>query len=211
MRLPVYARDGTRLSEEAEIPDELVAQEPNDHVIWLAVRSEMLHRRQGTSATKSRSQVRGGGRKPWRQKGRGAARVGTIRSPLWIGGGRTFGPIPHPYESAIPSKVKRLARRSALTYKLREDKVRVIEDFSLEVPKTRDMVVVFRSLGLEGEKTLFLTADYDTVLYKSCRNLPRVRVKKAVAASTRDLMDCSTLLIQQGAVRPFCNGVLRAA
>ena len=211
MKLPVYARDGTKLADEVEIPDELISLEPNDHVIWLAVRSEMLHRRQGTSATKSRSEVRGGGRKPFRQKGRGAARVGTIRSPIWVGGGRTFGPVPHPYKSALPAKVKKLARRSALTYKLREEKVRLIEDFSLEVPKTQEMALVFRSLGLEGEKTLLLTTDYDTVLYKSCRNLPRVHVKKAVIASARDLMDCSTLLVQRSAIGPLCEGLLHAA
>ncbi len=210
MKLPVYARDGSQLSEEVEIPDELVSQEPNDHAIWLAVRSEMLHRRQGTSATKTRGKVRGGGRKPWRQKGRGAARVGTIRSPIWKGGGRTFGPIPRSYESAIPAKVKKLARRSALAYILREGKVRLIEDFSLDAPKTQDMVVVFESHGLTGEKTLFLTTDFDTILYKSCRNLPKVQVKKAVTASTRDLMDCTTLLVQRGAIEPFYKGVLHA-
>ncbi len=211
MKLPVYARDGTRLAEEVEIPDELVSQEPNDHVIWLAVRSEMLHRRQGTSATKGRSQVRGGGRKPWRQKGRGAARAGTIRSPLWVGGGRTFGPTPHAYESALPAKVKKLARRSALTHKLREEKVRLVEDFSLEIPKTREMALVVASLELDQEKILFLTADYDIVLYKSCRNLPRVQVKKAAAASARDLMDCSTLLVQRGAIGSFCEELLHVA
>ncbi len=211
MKLPVYARDGSRLSEEVEIPDELVAQQPNDHAIWLAVREEMFHRRQGTAAAKSRSQVRGGGRKPWRQKGRGAARAGTIRSPLWPGGGQIFGPVPRVYSSAIPKKVKKLARRSAVAYKLQEDKVRLVEDFSLEIPKTRDILAVFHSLGLAEEKTLFLTNDFDTILYKSCRNLPRVQVKKAVTASTRDLMDCSTLLIQRSAVESFCEGLLHAS
>ncbi len=210
MKLPVYARDGSQLSEEVEIPDELVNQEPNDHAIWLAVRSEMLHRRQGTSSTKTRGNVRGGGRKPWRQKGRGAARAGTIRSPIWTGGGRTFGPLPRSYESAIPAKVKKLARRSALAYVLREGKVRLIEDFSLDVPKTQDMVAVFESHGLTGEKTLFLTTDFDTILHKSCRNLPKVQVKKAVTASTRDLMDCTTLLIQRSAIEPFYKGILYA-
>ena len=210
MKLPVYARDGSPLPEEVEIPDELVTQEPNDHVIWLAVRSEMLHRRQGTSSTKTRGKVRGGGRKPWRQKGRGAARVGTIRSPIWKGGGRTFGPLPRSYESAIPAKVKKLARRSALAYILREGKIRLIEDFSLDAPKTQDMAAVFESHGLTSEKTLFLTTDFDTVLYKSCRNLPKVQVKKAVTASTRDLMNCTTLLVQRNAIESFYKGILHA-
>lgn len=210
MKLPVYARDGTQLNEEVEIPEELFTQEPNDHAIWLAVRSEMFHRRQGTSSTKSRSHVRGGGRKPWRQKGRGVARAGTIRSPIWVGGGRTFGPIPRAYKSEIPAKVKKLARRSALTHILRREKVRLVEDFTLEVPKTKDMVAIFQSLGLSDEKTLFLTTDFDKVLHKSCHNLPRVRVKKALTASTRDLMDCTTLLIQRGTVESFCKGVLHA-
>ena len=211
MKLPVFARDGAQLNEEVEIPDELLTQEPNDHAIWLAVRSEMHHRRQGTSKTKTRSQVRGGGRKPWRQKGRGVARAGTIRSPIWVGGGRTFGPIPRAYKSEIPGKVKKQARRSALTLILRQEKVRLVEDFSLDIPKTKDMVTVFQSLGLSEEKTLFLTTDHDKNLYKSCCNLPLVRVKKALTASTRDLMDCSTLLIQRNAVESFCKGVLHAA
>ncbi|MFH1011723.1 MAG: 50S ribosomal protein L4 [bacterium] len=210
MKLPIFARDGSTLAEEIEIPEELIQAEPNDHAIWLAVCSEMAHRRQGSSATKSRSQVRGGGRKPWRQKGRGQARAGTIRSPIWVGGGRTFGPVPHSYDIAIPKKVKVLARRSAMTYKLRENKVRLIEDFSLGTPKTKEMAAVLDSLGLAAEKTLFLTAESDIILYKSCRNLPGVFVKKAVTASTRDLMDCSTLLIQRSAVDPFCKGLLHA-
>jgi len=210
MKLPIFARDGSTLTEEIEIPEELVQTEPNDHAIWLAVCSEMAHRRQGSAATKSRSHVRGGGRKPWRQKGRGQARAGTIRSPLWVGGGRIFGPIPHAYDVAIPKKVRLLARRSAMTYKLRENKVRLIEDFSLETPKTKDMAAVLDSLGLAEGKTLFLTAEHDTILCKSCRNLPGVFVKKAMTASTRDLMDCSTLLIQRGAVEPFCRGLLHA-
>jgi large subunit ribosomal protein L4 len=211
MKLPIYKRDGSTLAEEMEIPEELVQAEPNDHAIWLAVNAEMSHRRQGTSATKTRSQMRGGGRKPWRQKGRGAARAGTTRSPIWVGGARTFGPIPHSYDISIPKKVKTLARRSAMTHKLREEKVRLIEDFSLDVPKTRDMVDVLRSLGLSAERTLFLTVTDDAMICKSCRNLPGVFVKKAVTASTRDLMDCSTLLIQKSAVEPFCKGLLHAA
>jgi large subunit ribosomal protein L4 len=200
MQLPIYKRDGTKSADTIEIPDRLLAGEPNDHAIWLAVRSEEAARHQGTHSTKIRKYVRGGGRKPFRQKGRGMARQGTSRSPLFPGGGTIFGPLPHRYEVKIPDKVKKLARRGALIYKAREDRIRVVEDFTLERPRTAEVAKLFDALGLTDQRILFLTADYDLVLAKSTRNLKRVVAQKADAASTRDLLNCTTILFQRSAV-----------
>ncbi|MDD5088234.1 MAG: 50S ribosomal protein L4 [bacterium] len=211
MQLPVYKRDGSTSSETVEIPDGLLAGDPNDHAIWLAVRSEEAARRQGTAATRNRKFVRGGGRKPFRQKGRGVARQGTTRSPLNPGGGTIFGPQPHAYGVKVPDKVRKLARRSALMYKAREERIRVVEDFSLAAPRTREVVGVLSALGLKDEKVLLLTPDFDVILAKSIRNLNRTQVQRADAASTRDLMDCTVLLFQKSAVSKLVKVLDHAA
>jgi large subunit ribosomal protein L4 len=211
MQLPVYKKDGSKTSETVEIPEGILAGEPNDHAIWLAVRSEEAARRQGTAATKSRSYVRGGGRKPFRQKGRGMARQGTTRSPLNPGGGTIFGPQPHDYAVKLTDKTRQLARRSALIYKAREDKIRVVEDFALDVPRTREMVGLLEALGLGEEKVLLLTSDYDATLAKSLRNLRNACSQKAAAASTRELMDCTTLLVQKSALSKLVQVLDHAA
>jgi large subunit ribosomal protein L4 len=200
MQLPVYKKDGTKTAETVEIPDGILSVEPNDHAIWLAVRSEEAARRQGTAATKSRSFVRGGGRKPFRQKGRGMARQGTTRSPLNPGGGTIFGPHPRDYEVKLTEKTRRLARISAFIYKAREERIRVVEDFAMDAPRTREMASLFEALGLGGEKVLLLTPDYSSTIAKSLRNLKSACSQKAAAASTRELMDCTTLLVQKSAL-----------
>jgi large subunit ribosomal protein L4 len=211
MQLPVYKRDGSKTAETVEIPDGILAGEPNDHAIWLAVRSEEAARRQGNAATKTRSFVRGGGRKPFRQKGRGMARQGTIRSPLNPGGSTIFGPQPHEYSVKLTAKTRQVARRSALIYKARENKIRVIEDFALDTPRTREMVSLFEALGLGGEKVLLLTSDYDATIAHSVRNLKNACSQKAAAASTRELMDCTALLVQKSALSKLVQVLDHAA
>jgi large subunit ribosomal protein L4 len=217
MKLPVYKRDGSKTPETVEIPDVLVNGttespfEPNDHAIWLAVRSEEAAQRQGTAATKNRKFVRGGGRKPFKQKGTGRARQGTIRSPLMPGGGTIFGPQPHLYHVKLTDKLRKLARRSAFVYKVHEDKIRVVEDFTLDAPRTRDVVVVFNALGLSKEKVLLLTPDFDGTLAKSVRNLKYTVSQKAEAASTRELMDCTAILIQKSALSKLVKVLDHAA
>jgi large subunit ribosomal protein L4 len=200
MKLPIYKRDGSKTGESIELPDELLSVEPHDHAIWLCVRSEQAARRQGTAKTKTRSFVRGGGKKPFKQKGRGMARQGTIRSPLNPGGSTIFGPVPHKYEVAVNDKTKKLARLSALLYKAKADKIVIVEDFMTTAPKTKDVVGMFDKIGIAKEKVLFLTAEYDLNLYKSVRNMTKAAVVKADMASTLDLMDCSTLLFQKSAL-----------
>jgi large subunit ribosomal protein L4 len=211
MQLPVYKRDGSKTSETVEIPDGILAAEPNDHAIWLAVRSEEAARRQGNAATKTRSFVRGGGRKPFRQKGRGMARQGTIRSPLNPGGGTIFGPQPREYTVKLTEKTRQVARRSALIYKAREDRIRIVEDFALDAPRTREMVGLLEALGLAGEKVLLLTSDYDATIAKSVRNLKNACSQKAAAASTRELMDCTALLLQKSALSKLLQVLDHAA
>lgn len=211
MQLPVYKKDGSKTNDTVEIPDGILTGEPNDHAIWLAVRSEEAARHQGTAATKVRKFVRGGGRKPFRQKGRGMARQGTIRSPLNPGGGTIFGPQPHDYVVKLTEKTKKVARRSALIYKAREERIRVVEDFTLDAPRTREMIGIFGALGLSDEKILLLTSDFDAVISKSVRNLKNACSQKAAAASTRELMDCTTLLVQKSAMAKLMQVLDHAA
>ncbi len=211
MNLKVYKRDGSVGSDTVELPDSLLALEPNEHAIWLAVRAEEAAGRQGTHKTKSRSYVRGGGRKPFKQKGRGVARQGSTRSPLNPGGGTIFGPMPHTYSVGVPQKVKMLARRSAFLLKVKEDCVRVVEDFNMDLPKTRDIANLFAKMALTDQKVLFLTPDYNDTILRSVRNLPGAGATRAAAASTRDLLNCSTILIQKSAVPALLKGMTNAA
>jgi len=211
MNLKVYKRDGSVGNDTVEIPDTLLALEPNEHAIWLAVRAEEAAGRQGTHKTKSRSYVRGGGRKPFKQKGRGVARQGSSRSPLNPGGGTIFGPMPHKYSVGVPQKVKVLARRSAVILKAREDRIRIIEDFGLDTPKTRDMAKMIDKMALADQKILFLTPDYNDTIARSVRNLPGAGATKAEAASTRALLNCSTIVVQKSAVPALLKGLGHAA
>jgi large subunit ribosomal protein L4 len=200
VKLEVYTIKGKASGEEVELPKKVFGIEPNDHAIWQAVTAERANTRQGTSATKNRSAARGGGRKPWRQKGRGTARAGTIRSPLWVGGGRTFGPSPRSYTKRLPAKVLKLARKSALAHKAKEERIRLVEDFSLESPKTKAMHEILAKLKLNENKVLLLTSDSSHSLYLSGRNIPYFEVREAVSFSTQDVVRADTLVIQKGAL-----------
>lgn len=200
MKVDVYKIDGSLSGRQVELNPEVFAVEPNDHAIYLAVKAYLANQRQGTAKTKDRSEVRGGGRKPWRQKGRGTARAGSIRSPLWVGGGTVFGPKPRDYEMKLPKKVKHLARCSALTYKAKNNQIIVVEDFNFEVPKTKEMFNIIKSLNLSSKKTLLLTGDYSKTLYLSGRNIPTLNVLEAQKASTYDILNNSVLLLQESAL-----------
>lgn len=207
MKLDIYKIDGSTTGEQLKLLPEIFSIEPNDHAIWFVVTAEMTNRRHGTVGTKNRSAVRGGGRKPWRQKGRGTARVGTIRSPLWRGGGRIFGPTPRSYRKRVPKKVNRLARKSALSYKAKEEKVRLVEDFSFETPKTKQMVDILKQLQLDATKTLLLVPQANRSVWLSGRNLPLLSVKESTGFSTYDVLNAEMLLIQKSALRKI-NEVL---
>ena len=200
MELEIYKIDGASTGEKVELPDQIFNIELNDHVIYQDVRSYMINNRQGNASTKNRANVRGGGKKPWRQKGRGVARAGTTRSPLWVGGGRVFGPLPRDLKMKLPQKMKLLARKSAFTYKARQDRIRVIEDFTFETPKTKEMFDILKNNELLNEKVLLVTAELDRVLLQAGRNVPNLMIRVARDLCTYDILNCQILLVQKGAI-----------
>ncbi len=209
MELPIYQQDGSEAGRTATLDASIFDIVPNDHVIWLDVRREQAHKRQGTHKTKERSDVRGSTRKLYRQKGTGHARAGDAKSPIRKTGGRSHGPRPRQYRLNLNKKTKRLARRSALTYKAREDNLRVVEDFSLETPSTRSLRDLAHAFDLTG-KVLLLTAAHEPLIYQSSKNLKRFRVKEGRNASTLDIMKADVILIQESAL-PALAEVLGAA
>ena len=208
MELKVLKINGTESGEVVNLPDEIFGIEPNTHLIYQAVRTYLSNRRQGTHKSKERSEVSGGGKKPYRQKGTGNARRGTSRSPVMVGGGTIFGPKPHRYYLDIPKKAARLARKSALSLKAKENEITIVEDFSFDKPKTKDMFEVIKSLKLDSTKTLLLVSDKNEALYKSGRNLPKLNVLISDQAATYDLLNNKMLLIQKSAVEKLCKPLL---
>jgi large subunit ribosomal protein L4 len=200
MTLEIFKIDGKPSGKKVELDDEIFGIQPNDHAIYLSVKAFLANQRQGTHKAKERSEVRGGGKKPWRQKGRGTARAGTIRSPLWVGGGTIFGPRPRDYRQKLPQKVKQLARKSALSYKVKDEQLIVVEDFSFEKPRTKDFLSMMEALKLNGKKILLLTGKNDSNIYKSGRNINKVSVMEASKASTYDILNNQVLILQQTAV-----------
>lgn len=200
MKLDVYKIDGMSSGSSVAIPKDVFEVEPNDHLVYQAVRTQMTNNRQGTAATKNRALVRGGGRKPWRQKGRGTARAGTTRSPLWVGGGRAFGPQPRNFKMKINKKMKRQARQSAYSDKLKQEAVILVEDFKLENPKTKEMFQILKNLNIQDKKVMLLTTDYDPNVVRAGRNIPNLIIRQASDASTYDILNCEMLLIQQNAL-----------
>lgn len=205
MRLEVYKIDGTKSGEYVELRPDIFEIKPNDHAIYLAVKAYLANQRQGTHKTKTRGEVRGGGRKPWPQKHTGRARAGSIRSPLWVGGGTVFGPVPRDYSLDLPKKVKQLARKSALSYKARDEQIIVVEDFTFEEPKTKKMVEILKAFNLLNKKVLLLTSNTDLNVYKSGRNIPGLNILEAYKASTYDILNNQMILIQKSAVEVLQN------
>ena len=208
MKLNIYKIDGTKSEDTVELPSSVFEVEPNHHLIYLAVKSYLSNQRQGTHKAKERSEVRGGGKKPWRQKGRGVARAGTERSPLWVGGGATFGPRPRTYKQNMTEKSAKLARKSALSIKAKEGGIMIIEDINFEKPKTKDFSSIIENLKIDNKKILMLLADGNKNLYLSGRNIPRIILKRAIDAATYDLVNNQILLIQKSAVEPLCKPLI---
>ncbi len=207
MKLDVYKIDGSKSGDSITLEESIFGIEPNDHVIYLSVKAHLANRRQGTHKSKERNEVRGGGRKPWKQKGRGTARAGTTRSPLWVGGGTIFGPKPRDYSQNVNKKVKKLARRSALSYKAKADQIIIVEDYNFDTPKTKEFNAVLKSLNLDGKKTLLLTTDNLINVYKSARNISKVNILEATNASTYDIVNNQVLVLQKGAVEKIVNSL----
>lgn len=200
MKIDVLKTDGSSTGRQVDLSDEIFGIEPNSHAIYLSVKSYLANQRQGTHKAKERGEVRGGGKKPWKQKGRGGARAGTTRSPLWVGGGTIFGPRPRDYRQDLPKKVRRLARISALSSKVKDEQLVVVEDFNFESPKTKEFVQILNSLNVNGKRILLLTNGNLNAVYKSGRNVPKIKILEADKASTYDILNNQVLLLQESAI-----------
>ena len=200
MNIEVLKKDGTKTGETVELKSDIFGIEPNDHAIYMAVRSYWANQRQGTHKVKSRNEVRGGGKKPFAQKKTGRARQGTSRSPLMPGGGSIFGPKPHDYVVKLPAKVKRLARKSAWSHKAKDGQIVIVEDFSFETPKTKEMSTILKSLQIGGKKVLLLTSKTDQSVLKSGQNIPKLNVLEAAKASTYDILNNNVVVILKSGV-----------
>lgn len=203
MTTPLSARyfkaDG-KTGKKRELPSDLFDGVVHQDSIYAAVKAHLASRRQGTASAKNRSAVSGGGRKPWRQKGTGRARAGSIRSPIWRGGGVAFPPQPRSFRQSLPKKVRSLARRSAFNARATEDRVIVLEDLSLERPKTRHVVKLLEKLGIADEKVLLLTAGHRPTVYLSTRNVPNLEVRPFGEESAYDVLWADSVVIEESAL-----------
>ena len=200
MELAVYNIKGEETGKNVSLNEKVYGIDPNDHAIYLDVKQYLANMRQGTHKTKERSEVAGSTRKIKRQKGTGTARAGDIKSPIFRGGGRTFGPRPRDYSFKLNKKVKQLARRSALSYKAKSDKIMVIEDFNLESPKTKDYITFLNNLKIKGKKSLLVLNEHNKNIYLSSRNLQGVKVITVSDITTYDIMNASLLLLAESSV-----------
>jgi len=206
MELQVVKSNGKKASK-IMVDASVFNVKPSADAVNRAILSEMENSRQGTHGSKSRGLVRGGGKKPWKQKGRGVARAGTTRSPLWRGGGTVFGPQPHQYEYKLPKKIKRLARRSILSEKLQNKKIIVLNEFGIDEPKTKKTKDLLVNLDVQEKKILVLTGNLTENLILSMRNIPNIALLDAVTASAYDLLDSEMILIDQKGLEMLNDGL----
>lgn len=198
MNIDIHAQSG-KASGSIELNDEIFGIEPNAAVMHQAVKMHLANRRQGTHKTKERSEVSGGGRKPWRQKGRGVARAGTIRSPLWTGGGTVFGPRPHSYRQAMPKKMRKLARRSAFSLKARDEQIRVVDNLKFDEVKTSTFAAMLRGMGSPKRVLILLSESHQNTLL-SGRNIAGCSIMLVTSASTYDILNNQMIIIEQSAL-----------
>ena len=200
MEVSVLNSKGQETGRKVALNDAIYAIEPNDHAIYLDVKLIMANQRQGTAKSKERSEVSGSTRKLGRQKGGGGARRGDINSPVLVGGGRVFGPKPRDYSFKLNKKVRQLARKSALAYKVQENALVVVEDFTFDAPKTKSMVEILNNLKVSDKKALIVTPGADKVVYLSARNIERVQVMPATALNTYKVLNADVMVVAESAL-----------
>lgn len=201
MKLSVYNIEGKETGRQVELPADIFGVEPNEHAVYLAVKQYLNNQRQGTHKAKEKGEVTASTRKIKKQKGTGTARAGSLKSPVFRGGGRAFGPRPRSYAIKLNKKVKILARKSALTTKLNAGQIKVIEDFTFEEPKTGAFANILKGLEADqNRKTLLVTSELDKMVYLSARNIPKTEVARAQDLSTYEVMAANTLVISEGAL-----------
>lgn len=199
MKLKIHSQDGSKVSS-INVDKFVFGIEPNVNAVNQAVNTELANLRQGTRSTKNRSMVRGGGKKPFKQKGRGGARAGTIRSPLWKGGGTVFGPQPHNYSIKMPKKMRNLARRSVLSNHTNKNSIFVLSSFNFEVPSTKHFIKILSDLNLEKNKVTVIYSRPNENLILSLRNIKNIYSVDVLSVSTYDLIDCDSILIEKSAL-----------
>ena len=205
MKIDILNQAGKKIKSKIELNSDVFGIEPNDHCVYLAVKSEMAALRQGTSSSKTRGEVSGGGKKPWKQKGTGRARIGSTRNPSRVHGGSAFGPKPRKYNLKVNSKIKKLARMSVLSSKLKNKNLIVLDKIGIDIPKTKSFTSVIDALDLNSKKITFLLSKIDENIYLSSRNLYKVNMLESNSASTYDMMDCDVLVLDKDAVEFYNN------
>ena len=205
MSIAVLKYSGESTGRTINLNSEVFAIEPNDHAIWLDVKSYLANQRQGTSKAKQRNEISGSSKKIKKQKGTGGARAGNIKSPLFKGGGRVFGPQPRDYSFKLNKKVKELAKRSALTYKAKDNMIAVLEDFSFEAPKTKQYQSMLKALALNDQKTLLVLAEANKNIVLSGRNVQNTKIVTAAQVTTFDLMNADKLILVESSIGKFDN------
>lgn len=200
MEVAIYNISGAETGKKATLNDEIFGIEPNNHAIYLDVKQYLANKRQGTHKSKQRNEVMGSTRKLKKQKGTGRARSGSILSPLFPGGGRVFGPVPRDYSFKLNKKLKQLARKSALTYKAKDNAITVVEDFAMEAPKTKEFIAITKNLKLDGKKILVVLPETNPVISLSARNLQNVKVIPASNLNTYDVMNAAGIVLAETSV-----------
>jgi large subunit ribosomal protein L4 len=200
MKLEVLNIEGQKTGREIDLPKDIFGIEPNEHAVYLAVKQYLASQRQGTHKAKERGEIAGSTKKIKRQKGTGTARAGSIKNPLFRGGGRVFGPRPRNYDIKLNKKVKRLARKSAFTSKASAGQIMVVEDFSFDAPKTKQLKHILDCLKLSDQKTLLVTADLEKEIYLSGRNLKESTIRRASDLNTYEILKAGTIILSESSV-----------
>lgn len=205
MELPVISTSGSETGKTVNLPDEVFGVTPNDHAIYLDVKQFLANQRQGTHKSKERAEIVGSTRKIKKQKGTGTARAGSIKSPIFRGGGRVFGPRPKNYSFKLNKKLKKLARRSALSYKATDSNVTVLENFTFETPRTKEYAQLLQNLKFDSSKTLLVLPSKDDNVYLSSRNLPKTKIVTVDTLNTYDILHADHVIVCEGTVESFSN------
>ena len=200
MKIDIYNKTGKKTSKKVELNKSVFNVKPSEHSIYLAVKSELAAKRQGNAHSKTRAEVRGGGTKPWKQKGTGRARVGSLRNPSRVHGGTAFGPRKRSYSLKVNKKIRLLARKSVLSMKVNDKKFMVLDDLNIETSKTKDLLKILTILDINNEKIIILSNEENKSIYFSSKNLINVKSKNVNSFSTCDVADSSFLLIDKNSV-----------
>ena len=205
MKVDIFNQSGKKITQKVDLNSKVFSIKPNNHSIYLTVKSELAAKRQGTSSSKTRAEVRGGGVKPWKQKGTGRARVGSTRNPSRVHGGTVFGPKPHSYDLKVNKKERNLARKSALSMKVSSKSFKVLDSLKLKEVKTKNIINILNNFDINNQKTVFLTSANSEELYLSCRNIHNVNLVSVLNFSTYDIVNSDFILFDKESIEVLNN------